>query len=75
MYCSGRDVRSRVIYGPRRCPRWRVVGKRLGPCEHLEVIVLQERAGEAVLLAVAFDADVIGPDGETELTVVIELGG
>jgi len=50
-------------------------GKRFGDCEVDDGVVLQERAGEAVLLAVAFDMHVVGPDGETNLTVVIEVGG
>jgi hypothetical protein len=28
-----------------------------------------------VLLAVAFDVRVVGPDGETTLTVVVDVGG
>ena len=35
----------------------------------------QERAGEAVLLAVGFDVRIVGPDGETNLTMVVEVGG
>lgn len=50
-------------------------GKRFGPCESDDGVVLQERAGEAVLLGVAFDVGVVGPDGETELTVVVAVGG
>jgi hypothetical protein len=53
----------------------RGTGERFGACEADGGIVMQERAGEAVLLAVGFDVEVIGPDGETELTVVIEFGG
>ena len=50
-------------------------GRRFGDCTALEGVVLQERAGEAVLLAVAFDVRVVGPDGEADLTVVVEVGG
>lgn len=50
-------------------------GKQFGECEIDGGIVLQERADEAVLLAVGFDVRVIGPDGETDLTVVVEVGG
>lgn len=50
-------------------------GKRFGPCETDDGIVQQERADEAVVLAVTFDVTVIGPDSETELTVVVEVGG
>jgi hypothetical protein len=31
--------------------------------------------GEAVLLAVGFDIRIVGPDGESELTVIVEVGG
>jgi len=50
-------------------------GKRFGDCAVDGGVVTQERAGEAVLLAVGFDVRVVGPDGETELTVVVEVGG
>jgi hypothetical protein len=50
-------------------------GKRFGDCAADDGVVLQDRAGEAVLLAVAFDVRVVGPDGESELTVVVEVGG
>lgn len=50
-------------------------GEQFGDCEIDGGIVLQERADEAVLLAVGFDVRVVGPDSETELTVVVEVGG
>jgi hypothetical protein len=50
-------------------------GRRFGACHTDGGIALQERAGEAVLLAVAFDVGVVGPDGESELTVVVTVGG
>lgn len=34
-------------------------------------IVMRERAGEAVLLAVAFDVQVVGPEAETDILVVL----
>lgn len=50
-------------------------GKRFGPCRVDDGVVLQERAGEAVLLAIAFDVSVVGPDGQSELTIIVEVGG
>lgn len=50
-------------------------GKRFGPCETDGGVAMQERAGEAVLLAVALDVRVVGPDAETDLTVVLVVGG
>jgi hypothetical protein len=49
-------------------------GRRFGPCETDGGVAMQERAGEAVLLAVAFDVRVVGPDAMTELTVVMAVG-
>lgn len=50
-------------------------GKRFGACESNEGVVMQERADEAVLVAVGFDIEAVGPDGNAEMTVVIEVGG
>lgn len=50
-------------------------GRRFGACAVDGGVAMQERAGEAVLLAVAFDVRVVGPDGETELTLVVDVGG
>lgn len=50
-------------------------GKRFGDCVTDDGVVLQERAGEAVLVAVAFDVTLVGSDGESEMTVVTEVAG
>jgi hypothetical protein len=50
-------------------------GRRFGDCTVDDGVAVQERADEAVLLAVGFDVRAVGPDGETELTVVIVVGG
>lgn len=50
------------------CPSGR--GRAFGGCETRGGLVLQERAGETHLLAVAFDVTVVSERGETELTVV-----
>ncbi|PSQ34830.1 hypothetical protein BRD05_06355 [Halobacteriales archaeon QS_9_70_65] len=50
-------------------------GRRFGDCVVDDGVAVQERADETVLLAVGFDVRVVGPDGETELTVVIVVGG
>ena len=49
-------------------------GKRFGDCTVDGGVAMQDRAGEAVLLGVAFDVRVVGPDGESESTVVVEVG-
>lgn len=58
------------------CPSGR--GREFGACESRGGLVLQERAGETHLLAVAFDVTVVSERGTTELTVVVRsvtLGG
>ena len=50
-------------------------GKRFGECTVDGGVAMQERAGEAVLLAVAFDVRVVGPQGKSDVTVVVEIGG
>ena len=49
-------------------------GNRFGDCTVDGGVAMQDRAGEAVLLAVAFDVRVVGPQGESELTAVVEVG-
>lgn len=50
-------------------------GKQFGECEADGGVVMQERAGEAALLAVGFDIEAVGQNGESRSTVVIEFGG
>lgn len=47
------------------------LGRAFGPCETRGGLVLQERAGETHLVAVAFDVQVVSERGEAELTVVV----
>jgi len=49
--------------------------RRFGPCEADGGVVLQRRAGETHLLAVAFDLTVTTPDGEISETVVVQAVG
>lgn len=51
------------------CPSGR--GREFGACESRGGLVLQERAGETHLLAVAFDVTVVSERGTAELTVVV----
>lgn len=48
--------------------------RAFGPCEAHDGVVVQERAGETVVVAVAFDLTVSRTDGVTELQVVVDLG-
>ncbi|WP_425601406.1 DUF7261 family protein [Halobaculum magnesiiphilum] len=51
------------------CPRG--PNRAFGDCEAIDGVVVQERAGEATLLAVGFDVRVTEPEGSSELTVVL----
>jgi hypothetical protein len=55
------------------CPAGR--GRSFGDCESRGGLVLQERANETHLLAVAFDVRVVSERGEADLTVVIQAVG
>lgn len=50
-------------------------GRSFGDCETHGGLILQERANETHLLAVAFDVHVVSERGETELTVVLRAVG
>lgn len=60
-------------YADEECPGG--PDRQFGPCEADGGVVLQHRAGETHLLAVAFDITTITPDGETEMTVVVRAVG
>lgn len=51
------------------CPGGR--GRAFGPCEARRGVVVQERAGETHVLAVAFDVTVTTERGRTDLTLVV----
>lgn len=51
------------------------VDRSFGPCEARGGLVLQERAGETHLVTVAFDVHVVGPESETDLTMVVRAVG
>jgi len=54
-----------------RCPGGD--GRRFGPCRAVDGVVVQERAGETTVLAVAYDVTVTTARGESELTFVIRV--
>jgi hypothetical protein len=72
-YLVGYNQTAAQAWGGDNCVRGD--GKRFGDCTVDGGVAMQERAGEAVLLAVAFDVRVVGPDSESESTVVVEVGG
>jgi hypothetical protein len=51
-----------------RCPEGR--GRDFGPCRAVGGIVLQERAGEATVVAAAFRIRIVSPAGSTTVTTV-----
>lgn len=60
-------------YAREECPRG--PDRQFGPCQADGGVVLQQRAGEAHLLAVAFDVTTVTPDGEIEMTIVVRAVG
>lgn len=50
-------------------------GRVFGDCEAIGGLVVQERAGETHLLAVAYDLQIVDDRGETALTVIVGAGG
>ena len=51
------------------CPRGD--GRRFGPCRAIDGVVVQERADETTVLAVAYDVTVTTDRGEQDLTFVV----
>lgn len=71
----------RVAYDQSAAEAWRRANcpggpdRRFGDCEARRGVVVQERAGETHVLAVAFDVRVTTPDAEMELTTVVRTVG
>jgi hypothetical protein len=63
------DQEEARAYASEHCPRGDA--REFGDCEAIDGVVVQERAGETTVLAVAFDVVVTTPDGETSVTVVV----
>lgn len=58
--------------GSNRCPSGS--GCRFGSCVAIDGVVLQERAGEVVVLAIAFEIDIAGPDHRGSSLFVVTVG-
>lgn len=65
-----RNTTAAAAWAVENCPSGE--NRRFGACESSSGVVVQERAGETHLLAVAFDVRVVTDDSETSLTVVVE---
>jgi len=76
-----RGVAVRIERNETAASAWRAencasgAGRLFGDCESIGGMVVQERAGEVHLLAVAYDLSVVDDRGETALTVVIRADG
>lgn len=68
-YAVAYDQEGARAYASEHCPRGD--GRAFGDCEAIDGVVVQERAGETTVLAVAFEVVVTTPDGETTVTVVV----
>jgi hypothetical protein len=54
-----------------QCPRGD--GRWFGHCRSVDGVVVQERAGETTVLAVAYDVRITTPRGERALTFVVRI--
>jgi len=60
-------------YAPDACPGGD--GRAFGPCEADRGVVVQERAGDTHVVAVALDLTVVGEDRRVETTLVVRAVG
>ncbi|PSQ00961.1 hypothetical protein BRC94_04715 [Halobacteriales archaeon QS_5_70_17] len=69
-----------VAYNATAADRWaeancpRGPGRQFGDCRAVDGVVVQERAGETTVLAVAFDVRVTTDRGRREATLVVRVG-
>jgi hypothetical protein len=69
----------RVEYAPAAAAEWarstcpRGEGRAFGTCRAVDGVVVQERAGETTVLAVAYDVTVTSEDGRREFTFVVPV--
>lgn len=66
-----RNRTAAATWASANCPRG--PNRRFGPCDVVDGVVVQERAGETHLLAVAFGVSVTEPAGSAELTVILPV--
>jgi len=72
-YAVTYDASVASAWAGEHCPRGE--GRRFGPCRAIDGVVVQERAGETTVLAVAYDVAVTTPRSERELTFVVRVVG
>ena len=72
-YAVERNATAAERWAAANCPSGEK--RAFGPCEADDGIVLQERAGEATVLAVAFDLHVVEDRATTDATLVVRAVG
>jgi hypothetical protein len=72
-YAVAYNVSAAAAWTDEHCPRGD--GRRFDPCRAVDGVVVQARAGEATVLAVAYDVTVTTSRGERELTFVVRVVG
>jgi len=72
-YAATFDGAAASAWAAEQCPRGE--GRRFGPCRAVDGVVVQERAGETTVLAVAYDVTVTTERGERALTFVVRVVG
>jgi hypothetical protein len=68
-YAVSYDQPVAEAYAREHCPSGD--GRTFGDCDAIDGVVVQERAGETTVVAVAFEVVVTTPDGETTVEVVV----
>lgn len=69
----GRNGTAAAAWARSNCPGG--PERQFGPCDVVDGVVVQERAGETHLVAVGFDLRVTSSNGVTDLTVLIQAVG
>lgn len=70
VYRIERNRTASTEHAERSCPDG--PGRAFGPCEAVDGVVLQERAGRTHVVAIAVDVRVVMPEGTTEVTHLID---
>jgi len=72
-------ITQQLTYNQSRASRWAVAhcpggpDRQFGPCEAIDGIVVQERAGQTHVLAVAFDLTTTARNYDSEFTTVVRV--
>nr|WP_137283748.1 hypothetical protein [Halorussus salinisoli] len=75
VYQVGYNQTAASAWRQANCPGGPDTDRQFGDCEARQGVVVQERAGETHVLAVAFDVGVTTEDSEMDLTLVVRAVG